>query len=355
MHWTHLLACLALTALAVASPRASAWGERGHDLIARVATRVAIARAGGDPSVRALLGPKEHMLGHLSNIPDILWRNLGKDVEKLGAPTHYVDIEYLTMKPSLADFPLTIAAAETRMRDLCAGKAAAYVCPTEGQEKPQASHAGTAPWRVRQFFERMRAGLSSKAIDAALVDAGLMAHYVGDLGNPHHTSRDFNGFERGQGGIHSYVESDIVSSYGFDLDPEVLAYALEKRPFDTIAKGLADSKDPLAVAIALTLDSHSRLEVLNELDRQHAVTKASSTEKGMKLKAERKEAATVNGHFRPLVVERLATAADTLAHLWLTAWKQAGSPDLREYQSYAYVVAPEFVPPDYMTPAGAAP
>jgi hypothetical protein len=325
-------------------------------LIARVAARVAIARAGGDPSVRALFGPKEHMLGHLSNIPDILWRNLGKDADKLGAPTHYVDVEYLTMRPGLAAFPKTIAAAEARMRELCASKASGYVCPVKGKEKPQASVAGTAPWRVRQFFERMRAGLSSKAIDAALVDAGLMAHYVGDLGNPHHTSRDFNGFERGQGGIHSYVESDVVSSYGFDLDPEVLAYALEKRPFDTIAKTLADTDDPLAVAIALTLDSHARLQALNELDQKHAVTKPSSTEKGMKVNAARKDAATVNGHFRPLVVERLATAADTLAHLWLAAWKLAGSPNLAEYQSYAYVVAPEFVPPDYMTAAaGAAP
>ena len=32
------------------------------------------------------------------------------------------------------------------------------------------------------------------------------------------------------------------------------------------------------------------------------------------------------------------------------AWDKARRPDLSAYHSYAYAVAPAFVPPDYLTP-----
>ena len=326
---------------AVFAGQALAWNERGHDLIARAAARLAVTRSKDDPSIRALYGAKEHMLGHLANVPDIVWRSLGKETDALNSPTHYIDLDYLMLQPILPDFPKTTAESLARMRTLCAKKRTGYVCPK--QPITNASAAGTAPWRVQQLFLRATQQLKAGQVDDMLVSAGLMAHFVGDLANPHHTTRDYDGYELGQGGIHAYFEEDIVSSFGFDLDQDVLTAALNERPFDRLEA--ADNAQSIAAALAI--NSYHRLAALNAIDRRYAVISPSSEEKGLRLKAKRKEPAQVNAAFRPLVMERLALAADTLAHLWLKLWQLAGRPNLAEFRSYTYRVAPEFIPPDY--------
>lgn len=342
MYTKLLFKWLVLTSGVFVSTSSFAWSERGHDLIARAATRIAVARSGDNPSVQAIFAAKEHMLGHLANVPDIVWRSMGREIEALNDPTHFIDLDYLMIEPTVDDFPKTPAAATARLRELCGKKPLGYTCPN--QKNLQVSTAGTAPWRLRQLFALAVKDLKAGQVDNMLVHAGVLAHFVGDLANPHHTTRDYDGYEQGQGGIHSYFESDIVSSYEFDLDQEVLTTALRQRPFDQ----LHAADDPLAIAIALAVNSYKQLHRLNDIDRRNAVSKASRQERGLNLPAERKDPRTVNRHFRQMVVERLALAADTLAQLWLGIWREAGSPNLATFRSYTYRVAPEFIIPDYL-------
>jgi len=67
--------------------------------------------------------------------------------------------------------------------------------------------------------------------------------------------------------------------------------------------------------------------------------------------AERRDASELRFKYHELTVERLATAAEVLANLWLKAWEDAGKPDFKGYRSFAYPVAPEFIQPDYLSPA----
>jgi len=53
---------------------AFAWGERGHDLGTRVAVQNLRALSGDDPAVVTPFLQRDHMLAHLSNVPDIVWR-----------------------------------------------------------------------------------------------------------------------------------------------------------------------------------------------------------------------------------------------------------------------------------------
>lgn len=335
--------------LLVFSPSAHAWGERGHDLIARAAVRIMLIRSQNNPNIKAVFGAKEHMLGHLSNVPDIVWRGINKTTDELGTPTHFIDLEYLNHKYSVTTFPRTLAEAGAILASYCQAKNQAQFCQKKATNQSGVATAGTAPWRVEQFFRRMVTALKAAQVDEALVNAGIMAHFVGDLANPHHTTIDYDGYAAKQGGIHAYFESDIVTSYGFDLDVDVLRYALEQQPFTKVLKiSDGNSTDPLRIAVALTFNSHDRLTALNKIDREQALKKPSSEAKGMRIKAERRDAAEVNHAFRSFVIERLALAADTLANLWSTAWLAAGSPNFAQYQSYFYAVAPEFVPPDYL-------
>lgn len=343
---------------------AAAWGERGHDIVTRVAVRLLIAKVAQGTPLATQFGRKEFMLGHLSNVPDIVWRSQGEAIEKVNAPTHFLDIEYLSPEVTFATLPRTTSDGLARMRELCAAPPKGYVCPAQGDEKLDASSAGTAPWRTGQLFrmtvEGMKASAASDKTDSAALDraflaAGVMSHFIGDLGNPYHATRNYDGWETGQGGIHSYFESGMISSYRLALDQEVFDAALTGRGLDRTLKQipqserLALSRDPVALAIALALDSHSRLESANAIDRKFALLKASGTSPdGKRLGAERRPAAELRFKFHQLHVERLAAAAEVLAQLWFLAWEEAGRPDFKDYRSFAYPVAPEFIQPDYL-------
>ncbi len=346
------------------SSSAYAWGERGHDLIARVAARLIIERSPRGDDFAALFEMKEHMLGHLANVPDIVWRNIGPEVEAQNAPTHYVDLEFLDPAPMLATAPRTVAALEAHMAELCAKPPPGYLCPAEHGEKPKAAMAGTAPFRIQQLFNRMVAALARAktaanpkdmiaATDEALLDAGIMAHFVGDLGNPWHATLDYNGFGTGQGGIHKYFEEEVVNALPLSLDEDVIAEALRSKPFQRVLQQFPEAqraeaaKDPLSLAWALAFDSRKRLDDARALDRKVALLKPSSMEKGMQIKAGRRDPRDVRGEFRDLITDRMATAADTLAALWQAAYEKAGKPSLKGYQSYNYPVAPEFIKTDY--------
>jgi hypothetical protein len=344
-------------------PHASAWGERGHDLVTRVAVRIMAAKIARGTPLATQLGRKEFMLGHLANVPDIVWRNQGDSVEKVNAPTHFLDLEYVSPEVTWATVPRTPAAALARMKELCAAPPKGYLC-AEKEGPPNVSSAGSAPWRTGQLYrmtvESFRASSANgksddAAIDRAMLSAGIMSHFIGDLGNPYHAARNYDGWETGQGGIHGYFESALISSYRLSLDQEVFDAAMSGKGLPRVlarvpaAERATVSRDPVALAIALALDSHSRLDALNAIDLKYAILKKSGTgPDGKRVGAERRDVAELRAKYHDIAVERLATAAEVLANLWLTAWEDGGKPDFKGYRSFAYPVAPDFIPPDYL-------
>ncbi|HQZ16776.1 MAG TPA: hypothetical protein PLD86_07875, partial [Vicinamibacteria bacterium] len=146
------LLALALVIGLAAPPRASAWGERGHDIVTRVAVRLLAAKIAKGTPLAAQFGRKEFMLGHLSNVPDIVWRNQGEAIEDANAPTHFLDMEYVSPELTFSTIPRTPAAALTRMTELCASPPRGYVCAAKEGAGPDESSAGTAPWRAGQLY-----------------------------------------------------------------------------------------------------------------------------------------------------------------------------------------------------------
>jgi len=362
----HLVLCLLVGTLI--APRALAWGERGHAVVTRVAARLILARQGGDFGDTLLA--RELMLTHIANVPDIVWRNMGRDVAALNGPTHYGDLEYYGSAPVLAQMPLSIQALAHKMIARCAESAAVRSCPRDAHGHPTASMAGTAPFRIRQFFAALKQKLTrlandektghtphdvKKDTDQVLVAAGLLSHFVADLGNPDHTTRDYDGYAVGEGGIHAYFETDIVNAYSLTLAEEVYKTALARAPFAQLLKPLPASQhaDPLVWAYQLALDSYRQLGPLSALDRRYAVLKLGSTDDthGPRTKARRRPARDAAPAFHDLVVKRLALAADATARFWTEAWNEAGRPQLLEHLSYVYPLAPDFVKPDYLQAA----
>jgi hypothetical protein len=351
--------------LMLSSTQAWAWGERGHDAIARVATRL-IAQD-KDPEVAAwgaLLQKKENMLGHLANVPDIVWRSAGPEVEAANAPSHFVDLDYILPengKLKAKDAPQDFEAFKKALAINCKRSQHELSCAPGATEADKINKAGHAPFRVQRLSQelsrmladvkRLEADPKSKAedrealINQSLLHAGILAHFIADLANPHHTSADYDGWHSEQGGLHSYFESEQVDAQNLDLEQEMLDAALIKQPAKRI---FSSRKDPLLMAWELTLDSHVRLHALHETDRKYSLLKKSDSK--LRKKAERKPSQQVANAYRSLLVERLSVGADALAAVWVAAWDAAGRPKLQGYRSYYYPVKPDFIPLGYVTP-----
>lgn len=356
------------------SSKALAWGERGHDGIARVATRIlADSRDPETAKFGAFLQKKEHMLGHLANVPDIVWRSISPELDKISSPSHFIDLDFILAPgklPTAEQLPATIEAYLKALDKNCSRRSKDYPCVPGKTVDEKLQKAGHGPYRIETLGQDLlQAFKDLKAMDAvakdspdfekknAVVDrilllSGILAHFVGDMANPHHTSRDYDGWDSGQGGLHSYFETDILDSLGLDLEATVLDEAERHEP---MAKLFArHPHNYLQQAWELVLDSHENMGALTSLDLKYSLLQKSREEndknqgKSHRERAKRKDVSEVRQVFRNLVILRLAAGADALARIWLDAWQEGGKPDLSFYHSYHYDVKPDFLPMRYL-------
>jgi len=322
----------------VASQYALGWGERGHHTICEVATRLV-----QNHQLKAYLLGKGHQMGHVCNIPDIYWRDLGPQA-KSGDAAHFLNPQKLgyTIESLPTDFDAIVANA---------GKPASKV----------ADELGSLWWRADQFFREAVDGgqraKRSKFPDAKheqdktlpfnrgiydmLVSMGLMGHFVGDASQPFHNDEDYDGYAAGHGGIHAYYETASVNAMGLDLITEVEAAALDlraKKDLDLDSGTVVERMKRLSISAAHDLKA---VEAADEIlspsqDRPHQfVAKRPPSAQGAKA-------------FQNLIVPELARSSLLLAKFWDEAFESSGSPDLFKYHSYRYPLAPDFADLDYV-------
>lgn len=332
------------------SQLSQAWGERGHDLITRIAVQDLVELSEKNSALTRPFELRDHMLSHLSNAPDIVWRApyMTDEERALNYPTHYINLERVYDKVS------SIADLDTDYAD--------YAKKASDRGLDAAKDVGTAPWRALQLYQLMQNAFKSassaenkgqmiKAANQALLYGGLMSHFVGDLANPHHTSSNHDGQLTGNKGLHAYFESDVVSALSFKLAARVNrksnARLLRENLLQAYPNGDAVRalNDPSSLITALVFNSHSKVEHLTKLDNRHSIIELS---KDNRSPAIRKSPKSVTNQYDDFIIERLAIGASVLSQLWYLAWQTGGKPDLSEYRSYLYPVQPAFIAPDYI-------
>ena len=327
-----------------------AWGERGHDLITRIAVQNLVELSDDNSALTRPFLSRDHMLSHLSNTPDIVWRApyMSKQERATNYPTHYINLEKVYDKiSSVSDLDRDYAEYAKRAAD---------------RGLDAANDVGTAPWRALQFYQLMHGAFRSataaenkqqmiEATNQALLYGGLMSHFVGDLANPHHTSSNHDGQLTGNKGLHAYFESDVVSAISFKLaarvDQKSGARLLRKTILKAYPKKAAAQhlSDPSSLIFSLVFNSHSNVNKLTKLDNRYSIIELS---KDSRTPAIRKAPESVVNQFDDFVIERLAIGASVLSQLWYLAWQTAGEPDLSEYRSYLYPVKAKFIEPDFL-------
>lgn len=327
---------------------AFSWGGRGHHAICEAASFLV-----KDKNLKEYLKYRSHTMGHLCNIPDTYWKNLGAETSKLGNPTHYVDPEILGLK--ISDIPLDYSEIVKKYTG------------AENKFKPGSKinsipeEFGSNWWRADQFFRKIAAldfkntplpdkkeqqndsfPFNQKVYDMT-VFMGLMGHFVGDNSMPYHSSANHDGWETGHGGIHSYYETDMVSDIQGELVSDIQKKA-KSLGTPSFLKGKSVLEKMRALS-ALSASEMTKIEKMDVLTKKSMKVKEHDME--VKKAAERKPSEQAVKVMRPLIIEEMARSALLLAQLWDEAYVAAGAPDLKAYKSYKYPFTPDFVPPDY--------
>jgi len=196
-----LLAVVATTLFPAREARA--WNDLGHYLI----TREAVERLPEPLKTLLFEGGNLERLQEASTAPD-QWRCEEKDRERqaedrgeyvapVEKPKHFFEIDQIAGKAGL-EYPFD---GFPRRRDEAVKRV--------GRETLDAY--GWGPWAAAEALEAFAEALAQgRPDDPPWREAGALAHYAADLHMPFHTTRNFDGQETGNEGIHFAVEVGLV-------------------------------------------------------------------------------------------------------------------------------------------------
>ena len=260
-----------------------AWGTAAHRMIMRRALDLL------PPELKAYFNERREEMIARSTDPD-MWRALDLSED----PNHFVNLG----DPRLGPFPFA-----AYPRDYSA--ALARFGPFE------LSKLGTLPFReeivfgsLRRAFEQVGKG-NQIAKDESYLFAAAAAHYVQDATQPLHASHNYDGQLTGQRGLHSRFEADLFTRFE-------AAMTLTPAP----PKTFASAKD---VSFETLLASWQKVDAILRADKEAIGAKDTYDD------------AYYEAFFakvKPIMEERLSTAISLTASMIVSAWEQAGRPNL---------------------------
>lgn len=181
---------------------------------------------------------------------------------------------------------------------------------------------GIVPYHIPVMMQRLTNAFKNKDLDRIMKVSADLGHYIADAHVPLHTTENYNGQMTGQKGIHGFWESRL---------PELYA---EKYNF-YVGKAVY-VEDILMEPWAAVLESHVAVDSVLTIERK--LTEAFPSDK--KFGFESRNGVLIRVYSREfseayhkalagMVQRRMRMAITRVGCLWYTAWKNAGSPDLK--------------------------
>jgi hypothetical protein len=294
-----------------------------------------------DPHMKGLAAKKEGNFVPLADVPDLAWQAglypRGVRGHNPESPNHFADMDEPPPDGSKS------------LLDLCRGPKgtvnSSYVDPAvwlkhyqlfsgrkprvRSETRPPQFSYGLLPFRVAEIYDQM-VRFASKDIASFIAAAGIMAHYVGDAGQPLHISylhhgdpddsmldpraksggdKPANRVSR-QNAVHGSYESDMFKYHAVELQ-DGLTRAVPKARVPLI-KG---HRTAAASVVSLMLKTFDILPPRNIVDRFKQVSE------GQKPKP---IANALWQSFGTQTVQVMANSCRYLAMLWESAWKEGG-------------------------------
>lgn len=185
----------------------------------------------------------------------------------------------------------------------------------------QVMEHGQLPWAILNVHKQLTKAFINKDISQILKLSADLGHYVADAHVPLHTTQNYNGQMTGQEGIHALWETRLPTLF-FDR------YNLFVGQADYI-------DDPFTHIWKIIGASHALvskvLDVEKQVSAQHAaITKYSFEQDGSQTKKQYSLAFSTAYHeaLEGQVEERMQASIIQIGSFWLTAWMNAGCPNL---------------------------
>ncbi len=171
--------------------------------------------------------------------------------------------------------------------------------------KPKLDANGLLPWQIGVYSEKLTEAMKVSRWDEARLDAAILANYVAEAHDPFNTTDNFDGRLSAQPGVNERFGTALIDRY---------SSFFPMRPNDAIF-----INDPTDRAFEACLSSHSWLETILLADR-HARRGENSFNDEYYDRFYNQAAA--------ILIRQLSDAATAVGSFWLTAWINAGRPQL---------------------------
>ncbi len=190
---------------------------------------------------------------------------------------------------------------------------------------------GVVPFIIAYQYRRLRNAFEHHRYAAIIRISADLGHYIADAHVPLHTTSNYDGQKTGQEGIHAFWETRI---------PELMA----EREFDLFAGKAKYIDDVEQWASNVVRSSHRLvdrvLHVEDSLrnaipaDKQYQFIERS----GQIVRKESSEfASQYESSMHDMVEDRMRAAIRGIGSLWMTAWVDAGQPELPKDWRFRYL------------------
>jgi len=283
---------LAALLLGPAAPAARAWGVVGH----RIVTQVAVYEL--PASMQAFYFRHMAELVRLSTAPDERRRQ-----DRAEGSRHFISMDHYSEDNPFAKVPRTYDEA---VEKFSADTLAKY---------------GTVPWTVLDTKQKLVEAFQQRDTTGIIKYSAELSHYAADAFVPLHTTVNRDGQLSGQTGLQALWENQLPERF-----LGVYKYDGEE------AKVL---KDPLAAIWGVIQASYGFLTATYDLETKTAKKFTPQTKYTFSHRFGRTQrrysdafADAYEKEVGGMVGFRLKSASPMVASLWLTAWQEAGHPDL---------------------------
>ena len=180
-----------------------------------------------------------------------------------------------------------------------------YKAAIEKYSKSKIQATGQLPWQIGVYSQKLTEDLRAGRWEQAKMDAAFLANYVAEAHDPFSTTENFDGRLTQQNGINDRFNSGLIVRYGsfFPMSTHDAFFV----------------SDPTDYAFEACLESHSLVESLLLADRRAMKGLNSYTDEYYD-RFYNLTAATL--------IRQLSEASTDVGSYWLTAWTNAGKPQL---------------------------
>lgn len=174
-----------------------------------------------------------------------------------------------------------------------------------GKSKLQSN--GLLPWQIGVYSQKLTEDMKAGRWDDARLDAAILATYVAEAHDPFSTTENFDGKLTAQQGVNERFGTTLIDRFSsfFPMRPNDAAFI----------------SDPTDHAFEVCLSSHSLLEPILLADRNAYIAGKSYSYNDEYYDRFYNQSAAI-------LIRQLSEASTDIGSYWLTAWTNAGKPQL---------------------------